>query len=148
MLKNIPRINLVKTKMELEQVLRIREIVFIKGQKVPENRERDGLDKTSKHAIVFYKNRPISCARVRFVHDRAKLERIALLKNYRGKGFGKLIMQYLIRYCKRKKSKEIVMHAQYYLKGYYYKFGFKIRGKVFMDAGIKHIEMYMKNQKE
>ncbi len=70
------------------------------------------------------------------------------LKNYRGKGFGKLIMQYLIRYCKRKKSKEIVMHAQYYLKGYYYKFGFKIRGKVFMDAGIKHIEMYMKNQKE
>jgi len=35
------------------------------------------------------------------------------------------------------------MNSQYYLKNYYKKFGFKTRGKTFMEAGIKHIEMYL-----
>ena len=150
MLKNnVLKIKLAKTKKELEQILNIRETVFIKGQKVPKNRELDGLDNSAKHVIVTYKGRAIGCARIRFIHNKAKLERIALLKEYRGKGFGKQIMEYLIKCCKRKNPKEIVMHAQYYLKNFYDKCGFKKRGRIFIDAGIRHIEMYMtlKNKK-
>ena len=150
MLKNnVLKIKLVNTKKELEQVLRIREIVFIKDQRVAKSRERDSFDDDAKHVIVTYNAKPIGCARMRFVHNKAKLERIALLKEYRGKGFGKQIMEYLIKYCKRKNPQEIVMYAQYYLKNFYNKCGFKERGRIFMDVGIRHIEMFMtlKNKK-
>lgn len=137
------KIRLVKNKKELENIFKIREIVFIKEQKVAENIEKDKFDRTAKHFILLYKNKPVGCARIRFVDRKAKLERIAVLKSSRGKGFGKMIVNYMVNYCKNKNVKEIVMNSQYYLKDYYKKFGFKPRGKTFMEAGIKHIEMYM-----
>ena len=140
--KNL-KVRLIKNKKELGKVLTIREIIFIKEQKVSKEIEVDGLDKISKHIIVFYKAKPIGCARIRFVGKKAKLERIALLKGYRSKGIGKILMYYLINYCKNKNFKNIFMNSQYYLKDYYSKFGFKSRGKPFTEAGIKHIEMYL-----
>ncbi|MCD6318277.1 GNAT family N-acetyltransferase [Candidatus Aerophobetes bacterium] len=103
----------------------------------------DGLENEAKHVIVKYRGKTIGCARVRFLENKAKLERIALLEDYRGKGFGREIMNYLIRYCKRKKVEEIFLHSQSYVKKFYEKCGFKPRGKPFLEAGIKHIEMRM-----
>ena len=108
------------------------------------DRINDSFDKIAKHAIVFSNKKTIGCARLRFVGKKAKLERIAVLKKYRNKGIGKLIMDYLIGYCKNKKTGEIIVHSQYYAKEFYTKFGFKRRGKIFMDAGIKHVEMIKK----
>ncbi len=140
------KIRLIRNKKELEQVFRIREIVFIRGQKVPRQRERDGFDRSAKHVIVFYRKNPIGCARIRFIGEKAKLERIALLKRYRNKGFGKILMDYLINYCRKKEVKEIFLYSQYYIKDFYEKCGFIPRGKTFVDAGIEHIEMYLKCQ--
>ena len=143
MLKNNNlKIRLIKNKKELDAVFKIRKIVCIKEQKVKKDIERDEFDKTAKHFIVFYKNKPIGGARLRFINNKVKLERIAVLKTHRGKGFGKDMTNYLIRYCKNKKVKEIFMHSQYHLKDFYKKLGFKPRGKTFMEAGIKHIEMH------
>ena len=138
------KIRLAKNKKELEEVFKIRKTVFIKEQKVVENIEKDKFDRVAKHFILYYKHKPVGCARIRFVNRNAKLERIAVLKKYRGKGFGKTITEYLIKYCKNKRSKGIYMNAQYYLKDYYKKFGFKPKGSTFMEAGIKHIKMYLK----
>lgn len=133
-----------KNKEELKKVFEIRETVFIRGQKVSRQRERDDKKyKNLKYIIVLYKNKAIGCARIRFIKNKAKLERIALLKKYRKKGFGKKIMEYLIKYCKKNKAKEIIIHSQYYIRNFYKKQGFKQRGKIFMDAGIKHVEMYI-----
>ena len=138
------KIRLVRNKRELQSVFRIREIVFIKGQNVPRDREMDEHEKDSKHVIVFYNGKPVGCARVRFLGKKAKLERIAILKRFRGKGFGNDIMDYLVSYSKRRVAKEAVVHSQYYIRDFYRRFGFKERGKTFMDAGIKHIEMFLK----
>jgi len=137
------KVRLIKNKRELDDVLKIREIVFIKGQNCPRECEMDGLENKAKHVIVKYRGKTIGCARVRFLENKAKLERIALLEDYRGKGFGREIMNYLIRYCKRKKVEEIFLHSQSYVKKFYEKCGFKPRGKPFLEAGIKHIEMRM-----
>jgi len=74
------QIRSIKNKKELEQVFRIREIIFIREQKVQKNIERDEFDKISKHVIILYKNKPVGCARIRLIGKKAKLERIALLK--------------------------------------------------------------------
>jgi len=141
--KNL-EIRMIKNRQELNEVLKIREIVFVKGQNCPWECEMDGLDEEAEHIIVKYCGKTIGCARIRFLGNRAKLERVALLKEYRGRGFGKEMMKYLIRHCKRRKVEEIFLHSQLYVKDFYKKFGFKPRGKTFMEAGIEHIEMYMK----
>ena len=138
------KIKLVKNNNELNQVYKIREIIFSREQGVSRNLERDIFDGVAKHVIVLSKNNPIGCARMRFVNGKAKLERIALLKNYRGKGIGKKVIDYLIKYSKTKKVKKIFMNSQYYLKNYYTKFGFEPIGKPFMEAGIKYIKMCLK----
>ncbi|MCK5283654.1 MAG: GNAT family N-acetyltransferase [Nanoarchaeota archaeon] len=141
------KIRLIKNN-ELNDVFKIRDIVFIKGQKVPKERDRGKLDNYAdnyaKHFIVLYNNRHIGCARVRFLNNKAKLERMAILKKYRRKGFGKQLLKHLISYCKRNKVKEIYCHAQYYIRNYYKSCGFKQRGKTFMDANMKHIGMFLK----
>ena len=74
------RIRLIRDKKEFEQVLKIREQVFVKEQDVPKDMECDEYEHDSKHVIVLFKDKPIGCARIRFIDKKARLERIALLK--------------------------------------------------------------------
>ena len=131
----------IKNKKELKKVLEIRTEVFVKGQNVSETLEIDGEDDKATHIIVLLNNKPIGCARIRFLNNKAKLERIAILESYRGKRYGKELVQFLIKFCLDKKVKEIYMHAQYYLKKFYSNLGFKEQGEIFEEAGIKHVEM-------
>ena len=139
------KVKVAKAREELQKVFKIREEVFIKGQKVPRSKEWDKHDKSSTHFIVLIEDIPIGCARITFKDRNAKLERIAILKKFRNRGYGKKIVSKLISYSKLKKSSSIFMNAQYYLKDYYSKLGFKEQGKVFMEAGIKHVKMHYKN---
>lgn len=136
------KIRLIRSNQELKHVFNIRKVVFTKEQKIKEKLDRDGLDSMAKHAIVLLENKPIGCARIRFIDGKAKLERISVLQAYRGKGIGIVLVRYIIGYCKRRKAREICMDSQHYLKRFYEKFGFKAKGKPFMEVGRKHIIMY------
>jgi predicted GNAT family N-acyltransferase len=103
--------------------------------------EIDGQDNLSRHVIVLYQTKPIGCARIRFLDGKAKLERIAILGKYQGKGIGRELMNYLVKYCRRKNVNKIVIYSQYHAMEFYEKCGFKAKGEKFMDAGIEHIEM-------
>ena len=138
-----PEIRLIRDDAEYNEILKVRKIVFIQEQNVPSQIEFDGLDKESIHVIIKLNNKTIGCARIRTINGNVKLERIVILKEFRGKGFGKKLVEYLISYCKQIEPKEIIIYAQYNLKDFYRKFGFKTRGNTFMEAGIKHIEMYI-----
>jgi len=137
-------IRLIQSDIEYKDVLEVRNAVFIKEQNIPQTIEYDGLDKESFHVLVKLDEISIGCARIRSIDGKIKLERIAILKDFRNKGYGKRLMQYLVSYCEGKKSTEIIIHAQYYLREFYEKLGFKPRGEIFLEAGIKHIEMYRK----
>jgi len=135
-------IQMAKTKKELDQAIAIRKKVFIEEQNVPIDIEIDGLDDEAEHVIAYVGEEPIGCARIRF-NTYAKLERIAVMKDHRGKGFGRKITEFLIDYCKQKNVDEIRLHAQMYTADFYKKLGFLERGKTFFEADIEHIEMYM-----
>ena len=143
-MKNILEIQLIRNDDEYKEALDIRTAVFVKEQKVPQTIEFDGLDKESVHVLVKLDKKTIGCARIRSINGKIKLERVAILKEYRNKGFEKRLMQYLISYCEARNATEIVIHAQYYLKRFYEELGFNPRGEAFFEAGIKHIEMYLK----
>lgn len=137
------KIRFIKNNSELKKAFKIREIVFVKEQKVSTEEEYDGLDKEAKQVVILTNNKIIGCARLRFIDKKAKVERVALLKKYRKNGFGGKLLEFIIEYCKKRKVKEIYGHAQYHLKDFYRKYGFKERGKPFYEANIKHIEMFM-----
>ena len=137
-------IRLIRDKKEFDQVIEIRKQVFVKEQNVPYDLEVDRLDPEAEHFIVFFNEKPIGCARI-FTKKGCKLERIAVLKTYRNKGYGKELTKYLIQYCKNKGFKEIYLHSQTYVSDFYKKLGFKERGDTFLEAGIEHVEMYLES---
>jgi predicted GNAT family N-acyltransferase len=71
----------------------------------------------------------------------AKIGRVCVLKEFRGQGIGKLIVEKLIEAARARGYEEIILHSQVYIAALYEKFGFKKRGEVFKEAGIDHIEM-------
>jgi len=139
------KIQIVGNQKEFDDVISIRKKVFIEEQNVPIDIEIDGLDDEAEHVIAYLGGEPIGCARIRF-NTYAKIERIAVMKDHRGKGFGRKITEFLIDYCKQKNVDEIRLHAQMHTADFYKKLGFFERGKTFFEADIEHIEMYMNLQ--
>lgn len=137
-------IKIVKNKDDLAKTIEIRKKVFVEEQNVPVDLEIDGLDPDAEHFIAFLNNKSIGCARIRSEKNIAKLERIAIIKEYRNKGFGRTLTDFLIDYCRNNNYKEIRLHSQTYVSDFYEKLGFIPIGDFFYEAGIEHIEMYMK----
>ena len=132
----------VRNKKELNQIFTIRKQVFIQEQHVPEEEEMDGFDTEAEQFIAYYQHQPIGCARIRT----NKLERIAILRKYRGNGYGTQLTKYLINHQKNQGFNEIYLYSQTTVSEFYTKLGFKKRGPLFYEAGIEHIEMYMKTR--
>lgn len=134
-------IKIIRTKKDLEKALRIRRKVFVEEQGAPVELEQV-FDSEAIHFLISYNKKPVGTCRVRFIGKKAKLERLAVLKKYRRKGLGKLGLNHMISYAKRKRAKQIYLHGQHRLKKYYESLGFIAKGKTFMEGPYKHIKMY------
>lgn len=137
-------IRLVKDQDEFDTVLAIRREVFVEGQSVPLERELDGLDDTAEHIIVLLGDEPIGCTRVRYDERGARLERIAILKEWQGRGFGRRLVGFLVEHCQKQGMDEVVLHSQCAVRGFYEELGFTAHGPIFMDAGIEHVAMSLR----
>ena len=129
---------IVKNIEDLQKCLVVRGIVFCDEQKCPYSREVDGLDFSAMHFLCTADNEPIATARMRLFKDYAKIERLAVRKEYRGKGIGKEMFTFVINHIKELGYKTIKIHAQAYLVEFYEEFGFVKHGEKFLDANIEH----------
>jgi predicted GNAT family N-acyltransferase len=135
-------IKLARDIADILDAFEIRRVVFIEEQNVPEARERDDYDKEALHILAQINGQPVATARLRWIgKQKMKVERMAILKPHRKKGLGKEILQFMLAYAQSHGVKEVVLHSQWHARGFYAQLGFKSRGKIFMDAGIRHIEM-------
>ena len=134
----------VTTPMDMMNVLRIREIVFVQEQNCPYDIEVvPEEEKEAKHFLIYDKETPVGTLRYREVGERTfKLERFAVLKEYRGNGFGKQAFLYLVNKLEEDYNPcTIYFNAQYQLLDYYRSLGFKEEGETFYEANIKHVKM-------
>jgi len=135
----------VDTLQELSDAQEVRRQVFIEEQGIKREEEFDGLDQNSDHIIVYGNNVPVGTARIRYKNDvLAKLERIAVLKSYRGRGIGRGIVKASLKLAQTKGASEVTLHAQQSAIGFYEKLGFQQEGEPFEEAGIPHIAMSKK----
>lgn len=140
-------IKLLKATDDLKEAFEIRKKVFIIEQNVPPELEWDELDKIANHFVLYLDKTPIGTARVFKKDSDWYIGRMAILKEYRGKGSGKFIMEKVMNYLKKENPFKIIIHAQTTVLGFYQKFGFQEIGDEFLDAGIKHKEMVYYSRK-
>ena len=130
---------------DIKAAFGIRREVFIIGQNIPEEIEMDGQDSKALHVIVRNGDRVIATARVRFpAENTAKIERMAVLSDYRGRGAGAGIISFLMEEFNRRRITDVMLHAQQAVAGFYRSCGFTETGEPFIEAGISHIEMEKK----
>jgi predicted GNAT family N-acyltransferase len=120
----------------------IRYEVFHVEQGVALELDFDGLDETSMHVVAYQGGQAIGTTRIRMLTQRlAKIERVAVLADYRGQGLGKMLMKAAVEYLDAQAVPEIKLNAQMQVKAFYEKLGFIPYGEAFDEAGILHIEM-------
>lgn len=120
--------------------LKIRRTVFIGEQNVPEDIEIDEFETESTYYLVFYDINPVATARYRKVNDSIKLERFAVLEEFRNKGVGAILMRRIMDDFEDE-DYPIYLNSQEDVIGFYRKFGFRKVGKRFFEAGIPHFKM-------
>lgn len=122
----------------------IRAVVFIQEQQVPVADEWDDRDEAATHFLVVNsEGTPVGCARVLIEKELFHIGRVAVLAEYRKKGIGRRLMQFVVDWCMQQHPHfKIYLHAQTSRIGFYEYLGFTTQGDIFMDAGIEHIEMW------
>ena len=126
----------------LQQVLAIRKKVFVDEQQVPPAIDQDGKDEDLEHFVVLQGDEPAGCLRFRPLDTEVvKLERIAILPQFRGVGLGKKLVRAAVSEAVQRNFKELTINAQYHLLDYYGDLGFAAVGEPFYEANIKHIAM-------
>ena len=120
-------------------VIYIRMKVFVEEQKVPLGEELTADEFSAHYFLMFYKNQPIATIRYYGAGHDYHLGRYAVLKEYRGRGFGSILFQFVENYLSaRIDPLTLSFGGQAYLDQYYQNLGYKRIGDEFLDAGIKH----------
>jgi ElaA protein len=126
---------------DMADVLEIRRVVFIVGQNVPEHEERDGKDNEAIHLIAFDDGQPIGTARLLVDGDHAKIGRVSVLEELRGRGHGTALMNFALDELRREAVRVAKLASQTHALGFYEALGFVAEGPEFLDAGILHRNM-------
>ena len=121
----------------------IRQKVFVEEQNVDAILEYDGKDDEATHYLLYYNGKPVGTARWRFTPHGIKLERFALLPEFRNKGIGSALLKQVMADVLIT-GQVIYLHAQEKAVTYYEREGFKIEGEAFYDAGIRLFKMLLK----
>ncbi len=117
----------------------IREEVFIKEQNF--HNEFDDLDYSSLHLEIYEDDQPIGCARMYVKDDIYYFGRIAVLKEYRGLGYGSMIISILEREAYKRGVKKVSLSAQARASAFYEKMGYLKEGNEYFDEYCPHIKM-------
>ena len=126
----------------LDQVFAVRREVFVVEQECPPELEWENED-VSNHFLATVDGEPAGASRWRQTDKGYKLERFAVLKEYRGKGVAQELVKAVLADLP-KDAEYIYLHAQIQAVGLYEKFGFEKTGPEFEEAGIKHYKMVLK----
>lgn len=120
----------------------MRETVFQQEQGVSPSLDWDGLDDHCDHLVAYILQNPVGVARLRSLEPTiAKLERVAVLKIWRGLGIGQQLVKAAIDCAATQGVTTLTLHAQLPTVSFYEALGFIACSQVFLEAGIEHIKM-------
>ncbi len=125
-----------------EEAINIRTKVFVEEQGFKE--EFDTIDKIAEHLILFVDDNPIGTCRYYKKDDSYYFGRLAILKEYRNKNYGGLLLKEAINNLKKENAHKVFLNSQLSAKDFYIKHDFLQEGEMFYEEGCPHIKMYLK----
>ncbi|RSK47064.1 GNAT family N-acetyltransferase [Hymenobacter rigui] len=134
----------VTTQQDLLAALAIRHTVFVLGQNVPAELEHDSHDQTdATHYLARTGDgTPCGAARWRVTENGVKLERFAVLAEYRNQQVGAALLAAVLRdVAVAHSTAEVYLNAQVLAVRFYERHGFEKVGEAFWEAGIEHYRM-------
>jgi predicted GNAT family N-acyltransferase len=132
------RIELLDWGRAREKAAAIRFAVFVEEQGVPAEIEMDELDAQSLHALAFHGEDAVGTGRL--LPD-GHIGRMAVLKAWRGRGLGSLILEKLVAAAGGRGDSQVLLSAQVHALEFYRAHGFEPEGPVYQEAGIAHQAM-------
>jgi predicted GNAT family N-acyltransferase len=139
-------ITIVDSYPQLHQCLAIRNQVFVEEQGVSKELENDEYDASPEacgHILLKYNGVPAGTGRwIPYKKQTAKIQRLAVLAEFRGKGFGKRMLQELEQQARITGNKYCILDSQCHAESFYSQLGYlTISEQPFEDAGIMHVRM-------
>ena len=133
----------VSSKEEMDKSYAIRTRVFCEEQKISKEIEFDNLDHLCRHFLIFDNVKAIGTARVRRKeNDLLKIERVAVLKEFRRLKVGSILIKNVIKhYLNFDYNKPLILHSQVAVADFYKSLNFISYGNEFYEDGIPHIAM-------
>jgi len=132
------QIELMPWEQARPEASRIRFAVFVVEQGVPVEIELDAHDPECIHALAFDGSAAVGTGRL--LPD-GHLGRMAVLREFRGRGVGGAILAKLIEAAAQRGDREVLLSAQVHALAFYRAHGFSAEGEVYQDAGIAHQTM-------
>ena len=133
------KVKIINTKKEHEMCLGICRQVFILEQNISKQIETNDHLVNATHILAFSKEKAVGTARYRRTDSGIKLERFAVLKQFRNLGIGKALDLFMLE--KLKNEKFIYLIAQESVIDFYDNLGFDSIGAFFYEAEIPHQKM-------
>lgn len=136
----------VVNREQLGLCLDVRNQVFVEEQGVPAELEVDELDKLESeciHVLMLHGEQPAGTARMkRYDSETAKIQRVAMMKQWRGQGFGRKLMEAVEDQARRNGYHYAILDAQTTARPFYEGIGYRtVSEEPFYDAGILHVRM-------
>lgn len=130
----------------IRELFDLRKAVFVEEQGVPLEEELDAYDDSAIHlGVLFDEHTVVATARVLFPESSsrriAKIGRVAVRRDQRGSGLGKVVMELAHQLIEQLQINESVLDAQVSVVEFYQKLGYLAEGDIFLDAGIEHLKM-------
>ena len=133
---------------ELYNFLRLRSEVFIVEQNCA-YQDLDNLDDRCLHVLGKTNGMILAYARILppdLYYKEASIGRVVTSKKIRMDGYGKQLMHFTLNETLRRFGFPVRIMAQCYLTKFYEDFGFEKEGQEFLEDGIPHIEMVLREE--
>lgn len=125
----------------IEDVMKIRKDVFCTEQGIKEEYEYDEFDKEAYHLLMLEDGKAVATGRFLLEENNVHFGRIAVIKEERKNGYGKKIVEEMIRKAKETDKEKITIVAQSHAVPFYEKSGFATCSIEYLEAEVKSIDM-------
>lgn len=136
-----PVLREIRNATDLAAAKSVRLRVFVDEQGVPPEIEMDEYDSAAVHVICLLGKETVGTGRLVEMPDGMKLGRVAVMPEHRSRGFGALIVKWLLEKAARSGHLPVYANVQVSAADFYEKLGFKPVGPHFPEAGIEHVRM-------
>lgn len=124
-----------------DEIMQIREKVFIVEQRFDKETLLDHQDSDSFHLLVRdSQGRAVGCGRL---NQKGRIGRIAVMIDQRGLGIGTMLLRKLIQIAEKSKIHTLTLNTETQLTHFYDQQKFHVDGPVYMKQGVPFQRMRM-----